>query len=133
MFKIKNYDTKTMLMSWFWCLYCCHWTYTGNRVKFVFLVIYSLQSNFQSRQIWPNLLVKSLFKVKYHNRHVLVQNQQWRHQNMWNLFKVGNNDTRTWSLTSFWCLNRQFWTYFTHCSGVSIIDFDQVNAGYISD
>ena len=39
------------------------------------------------------------------SRHLLVQSQQWKHQNnMWNLFKVNNKDTKTTSVTSFWCL-----------------------------
>ena len=38
---------------------------------------------------------------------LLVQSQQWKHQNnVWNLFKVNNRDTRTTSMTLFWCLHR---------------------------
>ena len=44
------------------------------------------------------------------------------------MFKVNNKDTRTTPLTSFWCLYCQFWTYFTPCSCVSIVNFEQVNA-----
>ena len=37
--------------------------------------------------------------------YLLVQSQQWKHQNnMRNLFKVNRKDTRTTSLTLFWCL-----------------------------
>ena len=36
----------------------------------------------------------------------------------------------TVSLTSVWCLYRQHWTYFTHCSGASIVDLEQVSAGW---
>ena len=32
------------------------------------------------------------------------------------------------SMTSFWCLYCQLWTDFTHCSGVSVVDFKQENA-----
>ena len=39
------------------------------------------------------------------SRHLLVQSQQWRHQNnVWNLFQVNNKDNRTMSLTSLSCL-----------------------------
>ena len=39
--------------------------------------------------------------------YLLVQSQQWKHQNnMWNLFKVNNKDTRTTSLTLLFTLNR---------------------------
>ena len=62
------------------------------------------------------------------------QTQQKKHQNKeWNQFKVNhfednNKETRT-SLTSFWCLYYWLWNYFTDCSGVSIVDFEQVNDG----
>ena len=53
------------------------------------------------------------------SQHLLVQSQQWKHQNsLWNLFKV-NSKIRT---TSFWCLYSELWTNFTHCSRVSIVD-----------
>ena len=39
------------------------------------------------------------------SQHLLVPNQQWKHQNnVWNLFKVNNKDTRTTSMKSFRCL-----------------------------
>ena len=61
----------------------------------------------------------------------LVQSQQQKYQNnMWNLFKVNNKDSRTTSLTSFYCL--YCWTDFIHCSGVSGVDFKQVNTGWVS-
>ena len=35
------------------------------------------------------------------NRRLLVQSKQWKHlNNLWNLFKVNNKDTRTMSLSS---------------------------------
>ena len=37
------------------------------------------------------------------NRYLLVQSQQWKHQNnLWILFKVNNKDTKITSMTSFW-------------------------------
>ena len=38
------------------------------------------------------------------------------------------------SMTSFWCLYCKLWADFTYCSGVSMVDFEKVNAswGYIS-
>ena len=47
------------------------------------------------------------------------------------MFKVNNRNSRTsviW-LTSFCCFYSYFLTYLTRCSGVSINDFEQVNAG----
>ena len=46
---------------------------------------------------------------------------------MQNLFRVYNKDTRMTSITSL-CLGVlvfQLWKYFTHCYGVSIVDFEQ--------
>ena len=36
------------------------------------------------------------------------------------------------SLTSFWFLYCELWTNFTHCSGVLVVDFDQVNVGRVA-
>ena len=39
------------------------------------------------------------------NQHLFVQSQQWKHQNnVWNLFKVSNKNTRRTSMPAFWCL-----------------------------
>ena len=43
------------------------------------------------------------------------------------MFKDYNKDTRTISMTSFWCLYCWLWTYFTSFSSVSIIDLERVN------
>ena len=49
-------------------------------------------------------LAKNQAKAKQPSRLLLVQNQQWKHQNnVWNLFKVTNKDSRTPSFKSFWC------------------------------
>ena len=50
------------------------------------------------------------------------------------MFKVGNKDTNTTlttAMASFWCLYCQLGTYFTPCSNVFIVNFEQVNAGWI--
>ena len=46
------------------------------------------------------------------------------------LFRVNNKDTRTTSMT-YWCLYRWLLTGFTHCSGVSIADTEQVNTSFL--
>ena len=46
---------------------------------------------------------------------------------MWNLFRVSNEDIVKTPLTSFWRLYYELWTDFTHCSGVSIADVEQLN------
>ena len=56
--------------------------------------------------------------------HLLVQSQKWKHQkNKRILFNVNKIYTPT-LMTSFWCLL----TDFARCSGVSIAEFEQVNA-----
>ena len=60
----------------------------------------------------------SVHKIDFSNRYLLVQRQQWEHQNnMWNPFKVNNKDTRR--------------RHTTHCSGAPIVDFEQVNIGWV--
>ena len=54
-----------------------------------------------------------------------------REQHLWNRFKFNNNDTRTTSVTSFWCRYCWLWTNFTHCSDVFIVDFELVNASKV--
>ena len=46
------------------------------------------------------------------------------------MFKVNNTDTRKTPLAPFWCLYCELWTDFTRCSSVSIVNFEQVNAGW---
>ena len=46
------------------------------------------------------------------------------------MFNVNNKDTRTMPLASFWYLYCSLWTYFYPCSTVSIVNFEQVNAGW---
>ena len=95
-------------------------------------------SFFMSTAAWQNHILRvSQFKLiwvsiplyinvlRYPNIHLLVQSQRWEHQeNVWNLFKVNNKDTRTTSMTSFWCLYDWFCTDFINCSGVSLDEID---------
>lgn len=46
------------------------------------------------------------------------------------MFRLNNKDSRTTSLTSFWCFYCHIWTDLTYCSGLLIIEFEQVNAGW---
>ena len=45
---------------------------------------------------------------------------------VWNMFKVKNKDN-----SSSWYLYSQLWTYFTPFSSVSVVNFEQVNAGWV--
>ena len=40
---------------------------------------------------------------------------------------MSNKDTRTTSLTPFWCFCCSLWAYLTPFSSVSVVDFEQVN------
>ena len=77
-----------------------------------------------------------LYQLLYHTRnqasqHLLVQNQQWKHQtNVWKMFKVNNKDTRTILLASLRCLYCQLWTNFMHSTGVSVVDFGQLHVSW---
>ena len=44
------------------------------------------------------------------------------------MFKVNSKGTRMTSMTLFWCTYYQLLTYFTPCSSVSTVDFQQINA-----
>ena len=46
---------------------------------------------------------------------------------MYHIFKVNNKETRTTSMTSFWCIYCELWTYFTPFSSVFTVDVEQVN------
>lgn len=51
---------------------------------------------------------------------LLDQSESCKHQsNVGNLLRVKNNDSKTTSLT-----------YFTHCCGVSTVDFEHLNIGW---
>ena len=43
--------------------------------------------------------------------------------------QLWNKDTRTSSISTFWCLYGPLWTYFTPCSDVSILNFEYVIVG----
>ena len=84
--------------------------------------------------IWSKLSIKCCedCRVLVPSRYLLVESQQWKHENnLWNLFKAINKDTRMILLTSFWFLYCYIWTDFTNCSRVSIVHFEQVNVGWV--
>ena len=88
-----------------------------------------------SIQITVTVFIQINSPIKTRNspsRYLLVQSQQCKHQNnVWNLFKVYNKDTRTTSLALFIdvILMSLLLTLndFIHCYGSSIDDFEQAN------
>ena len=45
--------------------------------------------------------------------------------------QLNNKNTRTMPMMSFCCFHCYVWTYFTPCSNVSIVDFEQVNISWV--
>ena len=58
-------------------------------------------------------------------QHLLFQ--KWKHQNnVWNLFRVQDKDTRRQWCSGVFIVNFEH-IHFIHFSGVSIVDFEQIN------
>ena len=72
--------------------------------------------------------VSNLLKTNHEN-----QTQSSTYSKLSKGYRVNNKNTRTTSMTSFWCLDCYLKTDFTHCSGVSIDDFEQVNFEWVED
>ena len=89
-----------------------------------FLTWHVTFSDFAGIAIFENFLEGSI--------HLLhVQSKQWKHQNnVPNMFKANNKKIKTTLITSFWCLYYQLWLFSTHCSGISTVEFKQVNVGW---
>ena len=49
---------------------------------------------------------------------------------VWNMFKVNNKNTKATPMASVWCLYWELWTYFTPCSSVFIVNFENVIADW---
>ena len=49
---------------------------------------------------------------------------------MWDVFGVGNEDTRATPFASCWCLYSRLWAWLVPCAGVSVFDFGQGNSGW---
>ena len=47
------------------------------------------------------------------------------------MFKITNKNTKTSSLTSFWCFYCLLWTYFTLFSSVSFVYLEHVNVSWV--
>ena len=89
-------------------LNCTHGTKSRNASHSEFTFVSFLLMKVCLITIYNNESQVSLFKhlaLIFPSRHLFVQNQQYKHQsNVSNMFKVNNKDTRTISMTSFWCL-----------------------------
>ena len=70
-------------------------------------------------------------------RHLLDKSQQsWDQNNVWNMFKVYNNNSRT-SMTPFWCFQYKLWADFTrdymaHISHKIFIFFSKIYSTWFS-
>ena len=74
---------------------------------------------------WVFKSTDSKQKFTLPSQHLLPQNQQWKHQNnVWNLLKVNNKEPE-WHHLCHSDVSIVTFEYFTHCSGVSIVDIEQ--------
>ena len=68
-------------------------------------------------------------RVHYVSQNLLIESQQWKHQNnVWNLSKVNNKNTRMASVTPFWCRYWQLWTDFAFFSSWNAIAYSKLHA-----
>ena len=82
-----------------------------------------------------------LFKVNNRNTRkrckicskLTIKTPERRHWRRTGVFIVNFENTRMALLTSYWCLYRWLWAYFTPCSSVSIGNFEYVNAGWATN
>ena len=85
------------------------------------------------RWVGANVPVQNKFCSTIHllSQHLLSQSHRWNTRWMCKKLKVNNKDTRTMSLTSFWCYYCQLHTHFLSCPGVfnvSIVDLEQAKS-----
>ena len=75
-----------------------HWQHMGNSANTGNIVLKSV------RQLLYIFILSKVYLRRYEpipSRYLLAQNKHWRHHNnVWNLFKVNNKDTRKSSVTS---------------------------------
>ena len=89
---------------------CLPWT-TCVFLKAFWMVKHVTFRDFSAILVFENFLKGPI-------QYSLIQRQQWKHQdNVPNMFKVDNKETRMTLMTSFWCLYCWcFYCYSTHCS-----------------
>ena len=86
-------------------------------------MIFSAKSYLVTQTVGNNLV-----RLAYLTRSAFAcSKQQWKHQKISEICSKLTIKTRTTSLTCIYC---SLWTDFTQCFGVSIVDFEQVNAGW---
>ena len=106
-------------------------------VKFVIgNLVLSLGSENNSLYVYYKGVSKQLLTFKFDaSRGVLVKQllfPAWVHLIKFNKrSRVNNKYTRRTSMTLLWCLFCELWTYFKHCSVVSIFDFEQENSDLV--
>ena len=107
-----------------YCLYsllCYYWLIFNQQVGIIFVNANLSITNRQVGIIFVNA------NLSITNRHLFAQRQQWKHQsNAWNLFKVNNKVIDVVLVYLLLNLNNV-----TNHSGISIVDFEQVNVGLV--
>ena len=68
-------------------------------------------------------------------KHVQVNHpfpiRQHKVEEKFRVFTIVDKNTKTMSLTWFWCLYRRLWTCFTLFSRVTVVGFEQVNGSWV--
>ena len=105
-------------------LFIQEWTKKMSKQTILLRIFSSLLS---SKFAWSILYTLSHYPASIYL--LKVDNRSTRTK-VWNMFKVNNKDSKMMPLTSIWCLYRWLWTYLPLCSSISIVNFEQVNAGW---
>ena len=104
----------------------CSWSFTtvvfSEAVSWENAIATLLNLNILVKSSWGFLANVYLFKVNNRNSRKKV----------WIMLEAINKNTRTMSITSFWCFYCKLWTYFVPFSNVSIVDFEEVNVSWVS-
>ena len=109
--KTSNFS-MTLLLTFSYFFYYLKMIELRNRTTIVFCHIF-----------WMHTMLGHFYCRDYIR--IIISSQM-----VWNMFKVNIKNTRTKSLTSFWCFYCWLGTYFKSFSSVSIIDFEQVNVSW---
>ena len=67
-----------------------------------------------------------LYNISFSCKYPIGGWRWWHWTSMWGVFRVGNEDC--WQC---WCLYCRLGPWLVPCSGVSVVDFGQINAGWV--
>ena len=132
---------------WWIFIYKLQKKQTKKKSRFSWLFLPTTFSSFKVLVELRRVQIKQceLFRVRYERDKKIIKTKDGEEVLSLYLFKVNNGNTRTVCeicskitiktplttlLMSLWCLYLYLWADLTHWSGVSIVDFEQINAGW---